>query len=180
MGFIISLLLIFLTGNFKNEIQTYLQSANRSTNDLIGTWKSIPSTLSLSPTFEIIINNDSIFISRNEVGAWGYRQLLSYEFENDTIIATEIELIGFDQNLGHIYCHYKYRQKIVKLVLTRDNDVLTLNMSPREQGGVLVKESNLSSINYNFDEQFEKRKVGHEFRCDYKKNGKPITKVNSD
>ena len=172
-------ILIFITAfGLSLDERPYLleNTKNKASFQLEGTWKTIPRENDMDhPIVEVIISRDSIFISNTHIGSGGYKQLLSYKISNDTIFAIEKEIMFFDQNIGYISGHYKYRKSVVGLHLSVRNNHDILVFFPFVNGGVLSKVTNDSKIDYNFDEQFSKWRLGKDFKCDYKKNGRPIT-----
>jgi hypothetical protein len=144
--------------------------------ELIGTWRSIQwERDKYGPKFEIIINRDSIFLSKTHIGSGGYKQLLEYVISKDTVHAVEDEIMFFDQNIGYISGHYKFRNKMVNLFQSENKHGKILVLFPMQPGGVLSKVTNDSIINYNFSEQFARWRIGNDFKCDYKENGRPKT-----
>lgn len=150
--------------------------------DILGTWTTIPNGNELNnqkfdpnrPRFEIVIRTDTIFISKTQIGAWGYKQLLTYKFSGDTIYGLEKEYMSFDQNIGSLTSHFRYRNKKVRLLIKHGKEKNIMNLDPLEPGAVLSKTSNDTITTYNFKEQLSKWRISKDFKCDYKKNGRPI------
>ena len=143
--------------------------------ELIGTWKTIPNGNRFDPIYKVVISNDSIFVSRREYGGSGYNQLLEYKEKDYILFATEIEYMSFDLNVGSVTQHFKYREMAVQLVLEASNHKSKLILYPLRPGTVLQKESSNANINVNFNEDLSKWRLSPHFKCDYKKNGRPIT-----
>lgn len=169
-------ILIFFTAisfSFEGAIPSWHNFVKEPHFEIEGTWKTIPRENDYGPKVEVTINRDSIFISKTHIGSGGYKQLLTYKRSNDTIYATEKEIMFFDQNIGYISRHFKYRKHMIRLDLTQRDNQNILVLDPFVEGGVLSKVSDHSNIDYNFDEQFSKWRLGRDFECDYKKNGRP-------
>lgn len=183
MNLIIKLLVFILYCNL--GLPETINTKFDSQTHIIGTWTTVPNANEISgqkidrnrPKFEITIRKDTILISRTHIGSWGYKQLLTYKFSGDTITAKEREYMSFDQNIGTLTSHFKYRNKIVRLLVKHDKGKSVMNLDPLEPGAVLSKTSKDTTATYNFPEQLIKWRISKDFKCDDKKNGQPITSV---
>ena len=174
MKYIIAILgLLIGNSNYMAPKPTHLDLESQI--EIIGTWKTIPVEYANRPKFEVVIGKNSMYITRTDIGSWGYTQLLTYKIYDDTIYAKEKEFMSFDQNVGYIISHFKYRNKDVILKLTDTKEKIVMTLIPLEPGRVLFKASNDTLMTYNFTEQLSKWRLGKDFKCDYKKNGRPIT-----
>jgi hypothetical protein len=160
--------LVAIYGNIQFTVNGIFIQDTITFDKIAGTWETVDRS-KYGPNITIIVDENQVFISVSRMGSGGYKQVLSYVIENNRVLGEEKEIMFIDQNIGHISGHYKHRKNEVELELVDDQGQTKLILYPISPGSVLMKSSESKVIDFNFEEQFSKWRIGSDFKCDYKR-----------
>lgn len=159
--------MLLLNFNLNSKSGSTFINAIPKPNGIQGTWKTEGPQIIGDPVYTVIIDKREIFICRFNWGSGGYKQLLTYKIDGNTILAKEKEIIFFDQNIGNITAHYKHRTNKIRLILSNDTTPPKIVLEPVQPGSVLIKDSDSTAIDFKAKDEFRRLQKCPHFKADY-------------